>query len=76
MQIEDLIALVLKDAHIREENAGYSGQMHDGGAERLRDQVKFFRYGLTNTQPPEWENYKVQLDPEYQTYLKLKSKFG
>jgi hypothetical protein len=78
-QIEAVIALVLADAHDSREAAGMGGRWDDGGASRLEEQVKFFRYGISRCMPPEWEKYARQVennaDPEYKTYLRLKDKF-
>lgn len=74
--IKKLIEIILKDAKLREENAGLEGGMHDGGSGRLRDQVKFFMYGYEMIIPPEWKQYHNELDPEYEKYLELKKKFG
>lgn len=74
--IDKLITLVLTDANTRKENAGYDGRWDDGGGGRLEEQVKFYQYGLQATIPPEWEQYKKLLDPEYLEYLRLKRKFG
>jgi len=76
VDVEKLIALVLKEADERELSAGYGGHMHDGGAGALRDHVKYFRLGQAGIIPSEWEVYKKQLDPEYQQYLELRKKFG
>lgn len=74
--IKKLTEIILKNAKRCEEDAGFGGRMDDGGAQRLRDQVKFFMYGYEMITPPEWKSYQVQLDPEYEKYLELKKKFG
>ena len=70
-----LIEFVLREADKKEENAAYSGERGDGGARLLRERVKFFKYGLEGTIPVEWKEYELQLDEEYEEYLRLKKKF-
>lgn len=74
--IDKVMALVLKDAENKKLDAGYSGRWDDGGANRLEEQVKFFKLGMAGTLPPDWDKYKRELDPEYVEYLRLKRKFG
>jgi hypothetical protein len=73
---DKIISIIQREAHDARESAGYNGSMHDGGASRLEEQIRFFEYGLVCTFPPEWEAYKKQIDPEYTEYLRLKRKFG
>lgn len=73
---DKIIPLVLAAAKSAREDAGFSGLMSDGGASILEAQVKFFQYGLSCQFPPEWEQYRKLLDPEYIEYLRLKRKFG
>lgn len=75
MHIDRVMELVLKDAEGLEMDAGWGGSPSDGGAGRLRDQVKFYKYGAANELPPEWKSYTDKLDPEYDTFLRLKNKF-
>jgi hypothetical protein len=75
VNVEGLIKLVLKDAHSKRENAGYSGAHHDGGASLIEAQVKFYNYGRAGQIPPEWKSLESHLDPEYQDYMRLKKKF-
>ena len=74
--IEKIIQIILADANRRREDAGYSGRYDDGGADITEAEVKFYRYGLENKFPHEWEKYKLVLDPEYQEYQRLARKFG
>jgi hypothetical protein len=73
---DKVIPIVLEAAKTAREDAGYGGRMDDGGASILEAQVKFFQHGLACRLPPEWEQYKKLLDPEYTEYLRLKRKFG
>lgn len=73
---DKIIPLVLQAAKSARDDAGYGGRMDDGGAHVLESQVKFFQYGLSCSLPPEWDQYKKLLDPEYTEYLRLKRKFG
>lgn len=76
VKINDLIAVVLRAAHKRREDAGYEGRSSDGGARELEEQVKFYNYGRAGAVPEEWKQYANQLDPEYQEFLRLQQKFG
>lgn len=73
--IEEIIKIVLKAAYNKREGAGYAGERGDRGASILETQVEFYRYGMQGVVPPDWEKYEKKLDPEYETYLKLKRKF-
>jgi hypothetical protein len=77
--IEAVKARVLKKADAQEMNAAYSGAHHDGGARRMRDQVKFYEYGQKGMVPPEWEEIAEQVskeaDSEWGEYQRLKNKF-
>lgn len=73
---DKIIPLILDAAKKAREDAGYSGLMNDGGAAVLEAQVNYFQYGLSCRLPPEWEQYKKLLDPEYMEYLRLRRKFG
>lgn len=75
INLDKLIDLVLKDANRKEKDAVYAGERSDGGASRLREQVKFYNYGRKNEVPIEWRDYEKQLDEEYEEYLRLKNKF-
>jgi len=78
-EIEKVMSLILKDADQKQDDAGRGGMMHDGGASRLREQVLFYKAGLNNTIPKEWEEYSKKSkrisDPEYSEYVRLKNKF-
>lgn len=73
--IDKIIKVILKDAEDKRIGASYSGSCGDGGADKLESQVKFYNYGRQGTIPPEWSEYEIQIDTEYQDYLKLKGKF-
>jgi len=74
-KIEAIISKVLQDAHQKKEGAAYNGSHGDGGASRLEEQVKFYRYGQKNIMPSEWGKYEKEIDPEYNEYMRLKKKF-
>lgn len=77
---EKVVALVLAEAQEKRNSAGWSGSMSDGGAARLEEQVRFFRYGRDRVMPDEWRVFEQQVvrdsDPEYAEYQRLKAKFG
>jgi hypothetical protein len=73
--IDEVIKLVKADAEKKRQNASYNGEMSDGGAGRLEEQIKFYNYGRQAIVPQEWDSYKQQLDPEYAEYKRLKEKF-
>lgn len=79
IDIEKVIDLVLKDAHNKEEDAGFGGRHDDGGASVMRSQVEFYRAGLNNSIPKEWnkyvKEYMTMTDPEFSEYIRLKQKF-
>jgi hypothetical protein len=79
IDIEKLMEIILNDADKRAENAGYGGSHSDGGASRLRDQVKFYKAGINGTIPTEWNDYLTEYvrntDPEFSEYVRLKEKF-
>ena len=74
------LEFLLDKAKVLEDNAGYSGAHHDGGARELRNQVEIYISGQYNEMPEKWERYAKEFetknDPEYQDYLRLKKKFG
>lgn len=78
-KIDNLIEFILKKADKLQESAGYNGSWDDGGASRLRDEVKFYRYGQSKSIPKEWKKhvkeFSQEIDPEYDEYLRLKEKF-
>lgn len=74
-EIDKVIAVVLVEAERMRLNAAYAGELDDGGAGSLMEQVKFYQYGMKNVLPKEWEKYAELLDPEYKEYLRLKEKF-
>ena len=79
VDIVKVMELVLKDAHNKSEDAGFSGRHDDGGASILRSQVEFYRAGVNHTIPTEWNKYVKEYlemtDPEYIEYTRLKQKF-
>lgn len=80
IDINKVIDLVLADAYERREAAGMDGRWDDGGADRVREQVDYYRCGLDRVIPVDWQKYANQIeaaeDPEYETYQRLKAKFG
>ncbi len=61
------------------DDAGYSGEHHDGGSRALKDTIRAFEAGIRGVYPDTWDKYHkefiVKSDPEYQKYLELKAKF-
>lgn len=55
--IEQIMDFVLKGAENAREDAGYGGRWDDGGASRLEDQVKFYKMGMKNEIPKDWERF-------------------
>lgn len=57
-----------------------SGRMDDGGYKEIFDQIDVFLSGVSMSMPVAWvkyiNDYEKEYDPDYQTYLKLKKKFG
>jgi hypothetical protein len=78
--LNKIFDVILREAHDARESAGYSGSYGDGGASRLEEQVKFYKYGMIKALPPEWDKYHDQArneaDPEYKEYLRLQNKFN
>lgn len=81
MQIIDTVSE--KVNHLRD-NAAYGGSHSDGGASSLEKQLGFFVLGFKagnadlNTEvevPTAWKDYFFRQDPEYDDYIRLKSKF-
>lgn len=75
VSIEALKCAVLQEAEARRDSAGHNGRMDDGGAGWLENQVKFYTYGQNGEIPEEWNKIAQTLDPEYETYQRLKRKF-
>lgn len=79
-KLVEIIKLVKQEANQIAENAAYGGERHDGGASQMLKQAEFFEYGLAKLIPPDWKKYEIivnnQADPEYETYTRLKQKFG
>ena len=73
--IEQLIKMVLSAADKAGKDAGYGGRMDDGGAARLREQVKFYEYGASGVVPTDWKRFEEQLDPDWGEYQRLRIKF-
>ena len=74
-QIEGLKQMVLEAAEQAREDAGFSGRLDDGGAGRMKDQVKFYEYGQRGVVPTEWEKHLKKLDPEWEEFQRLKKRF-
>lgn len=78
-KLQQLLEVILKEANKREEGAGYDGEYGDRGASILRTQIEFYEHGMNGTIPPQWKEFQKeldnQLDPEYETYKRLKAKF-
>lgn len=73
---ERLIYKILDVAKKLREDAGYDGRWDDGGAARLEEQVRFYcAGGAIGPIPFEWREYEKLIDPEYETYQRLKEKF-
>ena len=77
--IGKVLAAVLEDATRRENDAGFGGGFHDGGASRLRDMVNAYVCGMEGIFPVGWETYldqaKKESDPDWVEYRRLKKKF-
>lgn len=71
-----LIDLALKDAAAKRENAGYNGERSDGGASIIEGKVEAWKAGLEGQTPSWMKKYEQQIDPEWETYLRLQKKFG
>ena len=78
-QFADLIDAVTREAERVRENAAYSGDRGDGGAERMLHGVNTFRCGMNRRVPEEWRKHLNQMqreaDPEFAEYQRLKAKF-
>jgi hypothetical protein len=78
--IPDILKLILKDADHKREIAAHNGESHDGGSSTLIEAVEMYRCGLDGRFPSKWMKYKkqyeIECDPDYNTYLRLKQKFG
>jgi len=79
-QFEEAIDLVIKDAELKKEDAGYNGSYDDGGYSSTMYMIKVFRegmdYALNGTTPDFLKDYLKKLDPEYQEFIRLKKKFN
>lgn len=73
--IEKIIELILKDADEKDKGGIDTGERSIYIASKLRNDVKFYQYGLQGIIPPEWIKYEKQTDEEYEEYLRLKNKF-
>lgn len=78
-EIELALARYRKEADEAELSAGYSGEMSDGGADRMRQQADAFEAGLKGIVPDFLKDILLQVqrenDSEYAKYLELKKKF-
>jgi hypothetical protein len=79
-ELEAVMSLVVQEANRLEENAGFGGEYHDGGAGVLRDGVNMYRLGMARRLPAGWVPFVKQMrdeqDPEFEEYQRLKAKFG
>lgn len=83
MNIKDIIVRTVdQSAKSAEENAGYAGSMHDGGASTMRnrleywlDGIEFAQTGKSNKYGDIIRRYEVQQDPDWEEYNRLKEKF-
>lgn len=79
-KLNSLSVFVLAKAKQLREDAGFGGSYTDGGARALELQVECFKAGLNGEIPASWRAWNKEFlrtqDPEYQTFLKLKEKFG
>lgn len=81
--VEQALCLMKEDAIKRGENAAQAGERHDGGKRDMLQKVEFFedgiRYTLDKVRPKWLLGYiaiaKIQNDPEYSEYQRLKEKF-
>lgn len=81
-----LFALVAisEDADEKAKIAAMNGEYSDGGANKIKEQIKSFKEGidfLTKGRIPEWIRpfiieTKKEKDPDYELYLKLHEKYG
>ena len=73
-----------KEAYDRRETAGCNGEYGDRGASALEAEVSAFLCGIDNRWPAHWlpkveamvKTMEREADPEYETYMRLKTKFG
>jgi hypothetical protein len=80
-ELFDRIAnLANADAEAKKLNAAYGGEKSDGGAGRIRELLDAWLAGRLGEVPKAFAGYKTQaereLDPDWETYLRLKEKFG
>jgi hypothetical protein len=77
--MELVFSLIEKDAAERENNAAHGGEHGDRGASRLREEIRFYREGMSGSVPSNWTVYyekaKAMQDPEWEEYKRLKLKF-
>ncbi len=75
-----LVEFLSEKAKTLRSDAGHSGSQTDYGAGALEAEIAAWTAGITGTIPKHWipylNEYQKKSDPEYQTYLKLKEKFG
>jgi hypothetical protein len=81
-----IIETISEKAKRLRDNAAYGGAHSDGGASKLEKNLGFFVLGFKaggntdlNTEvevPTAWTDYFFRQDPEYNEYLRLKSKFN
>lgn len=63
-----------------QQDAAHGGSISDGGGGALINEVNAFLAGLDGRVPASWAVFAKEAgreaDPEYQTYLRLKKRFG
>ena len=78
--INALIERVLEESSTVRRNSVHSDDVHDGRASKLKVQAMFYEYGRNHVIPPEWKEYRTELelkaDPEWAEYKRLCKKFG
>ena len=78
-RFERIANIAMQDADRLKSNAGHAGEMHDGGAGRIRSMVSAWKAGLNREGPKEFSDYEKQerreTDPEFAEYQRLRKKF-
>lgn len=73
------LLLYKRQAADAETNAAHAGLTHDNGAREMRDKAEAYWKGLSREVPdwlePEIAKARLEEDPEYQEYRRLKQKF-
>ncbi len=78
-EFAEVMERVLADAESRANMAVFTGAHHDNGAEHMRAEVEMFRLGMNRRLPNSWLPYvremRLEEDPEWGEYQRLKQKF-